>query len=403
MLTLAWRNVLRHRGRSATTLTAIVFGVAGLILTGGFVQDVFVQLGEALIHSQTGHLQVLPLGYYESGTRSPERYRIDAPQRLHSEITAIPGVADVMARVGFSGLLNNGRSDWSVIGEGVEPDKEARLGSYVRTVAGRPLGDRDHSGISIGQGVAQALKLAAGDRATLVVNTTDGALNSVEVEVVGVFQSFSRDFDDHAIRLSLASAQGLLQTRLVNSLVVSLRDTEDTERVAAELRASTRWERFDVKTWQELNDFYGKTVSLYERQFGVLQLIILAMVLLSVSNSVNMNVLERTSEFGTMRALGNRRANIALLVITESAVLGLMGGAVGVIVGVLLALLISAIGIPMPPPPNANLGYTALVRVVPHIVVAAFVIGFAATVLAGVLPSLKVARVSLAEALRANA
>ena len=62
----------------------------------------------------------------------------------------------------------------------------------------------------------------------------------------------------------------------------------------------------EVKTWLELNDFYAKTVKMYDVQFGVLRIIILLMVLLSVVNSVNMSVFERVGEFGTMMALGNR-------------------------------------------------------------------------------------------------
>ena len=60
---LARRNVLRQRTRTAMTLAAIAFGVIGLILSGGFVQDIFIQLGEAVIHSQSGHLQVAKAGF----------------------------------------------------------------------------------------------------------------------------------------------------------------------------------------------------------------------------------------------------------------------------------------------------------------------------------------------------
>ena len=63
MLKLATRNVLRHKARTGMTLAAIVFGVVGLIFSGGFVQDVYHQLGEAIIHSQSGHLQVSCLLY----------------------------------------------------------------------------------------------------------------------------------------------------------------------------------------------------------------------------------------------------------------------------------------------------------------------------------------------------
>ena len=65
---------------------------------------------------------------------------------------------------------------------------------------------------------------------------------------------------------------------------------------------------FEVKPWHELADFYNNTAALYERQFDVLQAIILVMVLLGVANSVSMTLHERTSEFGIMRALGGTGA-----------------------------------------------------------------------------------------------
>ena len=57
------------------------------------------------------------------------------------------------------------------------------------------------------------------------------------------------------------------------------------------------------------------------------------MVLLSVTNTVSMTIFERTGEFGTMRALGNRGKDLSLLVLSESALLGLIGAAIGVILG----------------------------------------------------------------------
>jgi len=402
MLTLALRNVLRHRARTTMTLAAIAFGVAGLILSGGFVRDIFIQLGEALIHSQTGHLQVLRAGYIDAGSRAPEKYRLADAARLRGEIAALPEVAEVMARIAFSGLLNNGRSDWAIVGEGVEPEPEGRLGSHLRIIAGRQLSANDANGILLGQGVAQALQQKPGDRVTLLINTADGALNTGDFDVVGVFQSFSKDYDARAVRIPLAAAQELLATRDVNSLVVALKATADTAPVAQRLKEKFAGAPVDVRTWVELNDFYEKTVALYDRQFGVLQLITLAMVLLSVANSVNMSVFERVGEFGTMRALGDRNRKVFRLVLAESLVLGLLGATLGVIVGTLLAFAISAIGIPMPPPPNANLGYTAFIRVVPSLLAMSFAVGLAATTLAALLPAYKVSRTSLVEALRSN-
>ena len=402
MLRLGLRNVLRHRARTAITLAAIAFGVVGLILTGGFVRDIFVQLGEALIHSQSGHLQVFRAGYYESGTRSPERFLIENAAALQGKLAQMPEVEQVMARLAFTGLLNNGRTDWAIVGEGVEPGKEARLGTYLQITAGSQLSDTDVDGVLIGYGVAQALKLAPGDRVTLVLNTASGAMNTLDLRVVGVFQSFSKDFDARAVRVPVAAAQDVLQSSGVTSVVVQLERTHDTLRVANRVQSELAGTSLEVRNWIQLNDFYEKTVELYGRQFGVLQLIILAMVLLSVVNSMNITVFERLGEFGTMMAVGNRRREIFGLILIEGALLGLIGSALGVVIGLLLAVTISAIGIPMPPPPNANVGYTAHIRIVPEVLALAFAVGLVAAIVAAIPAAFKVSRTSLDLALRAN-
>jgi putative ABC transport system permease protein len=393
-LRLALRNLTRQRARTAVTLAAIACGVAALIVTGGFVKDIFVQLGEALIHSQSGHLQIANKGYFAGGTRTPERFLIRDPKALRERIAATAGVSDTLARLRFSGLL--------IIGDGAEPDGEARMGTSVHMVAGRPLAAGDAHGIVVGAGVAQALNLSVGDPVTLLVNTAEGALNTGEFVLTGVFQTFSKDFDDRAVRIPLAAAQELLDTPGASTIVVVLDRTEDTDRVAAALAPWVASAGLELQTWVELNDFYDKAVALYKRQFGVLQLIVLVMVVLSVANSINMSAFERIGEFGTMMALGDRGSRIFRLVVTESALLGSMGAALGVALGVALALAISAVGIPMPPPPNGNLGYTASIRVVPSVLAMAFAVGFGATTLAALLPAYRVSRIAVADALRAN-
>lgn len=399
-LKLALRNVFRHRARSAATLIAIAVGVASLILAGGFVQDIFVQLGEAIIHSQTGHLQLTKQGYRAGKARAPEKYLLPQPDQLAAALEKEPGVARVSSRLSFSGMLNNGKRDLGIIGEGIEPAREAKVGSYLRYVEGRALEDRDVAGIVVGQGVAKSMGLRIGDRVTLVISLAQGAVNTLDYELVGVFQSFSKEFDARAVRLPLASARELMDTAGAHVLVVMLDKTEDTERIAGVLRARFAEQGLEITRWNELSDFYQKTIELYDRQFGVLRLIILLMVLLSAANSVNMTIFERTREFGTVLALGTPPRSVFQSVITESIIIGILGAILGMTIGCGLAWVISAIGIPMPPPPNANLGYTAIIRIVPSEVAVAGVIGFVATCLAAILPARRVARLSVVDALR---
>lgn len=401
-LTFALRNLTRQKGRTGMTLASIVFGVVGLILSGGFVEDVFIQLREATIHSRLGHLQVYREGFYAQGSKDPYAFMIDDATPVENKARALPGVVDTMKRLNFFGLLNNGKTDLPIIGEGVEPAKEAALGSFFFIIEGRQLTDDDAYGVLLGEGVARSLKLEVGSFVTVLANTPDGALNSLEFEVVGVFRTFSKDYDARAIRVALPAAQELLAVGGVHAVVVSLADTLATDTSAEALRSALGGDGYELKTWFELDDFYASTVELYKSQLGVLQFIILIVVLLSVANSVSMTAYERVGEFGTLKALGKRDRDISRLIILENSMLGFIGAALGAGLGVGLAIGISAIGIPMPPPPNANVGYTALIRVVPDVVLVSFLIGFIATVLSAIFAARGAARVPVVEALRQN-
>ena len=141
-------------------------------------------------------------------------------------------------------------------------------------------------------------------------------------------------------------------------------------------------------------------MALYDRQFGVLRLIVLLMVVLAVVGAINMAVFERAGEFGTMRALGNRSGDVLRLIVLEGAVLGVVGALAGLALGWAASWALSEVGIPMPPPPNANLEYIARIRLSPSVVAGAGIVGVLATFLASVVPALRVSRLPVVEALR---
>jgi putative ABC transport system permease protein len=402
MWKLAFRNLFRQRSRTALTLAAIIFGVAALILTAGFVQDFFIQLREATIHSQFGHLQVLRKGYHEHGRKSPFQYMISDPDKITADLGRLEHVVEVTPRINFSALLGNGRTTFPVIGEGVEPEKDARLSTYIKLISGNRLPKADVFTMLIGQGVANSLNLKVGDSATLLVNTREGAINTFDFKITGVFQTFSKEFDDRAVRIPVAAAQELLATKAVHSLVFALTDTSHTDEVNEKISSLLPGNQFETKTWYELADFYQKAVDLYQRYFLVLHIIILSLVLLSVANSMNMTIFERTGEFGTLMALGNRGRTVFKLILQETLVLALIGSSAGMVLGLVLAVTISAIGIPMPPMPNTNSGYTALIRIVPWELVKALMIGFCATLCAALLPARRASKLDVVDALRAN-
>ena len=402
MLKLAFRNIFRNRLRTALTLLVIAIGVASIILSGGFVQDVFVQLRETTIHSQIGHMQVFREGYREFGRRDPARYVITRPQEVRKALAAVPQVKEVLERVNFSGLASTGHAELPILGEGVEPDKEARLGTALTVVAGRQMRDGDTQGAMIGEGIANALGLKPGDFLTLIISSPEGALNTLEYEITGIFRTFSKEYDERAVRIPLVSAKELILNESAHSIAVLLENTAAT--AAALEAASTKLVPlgYEVKPWHELADFYSKTEALYKRQFGALQLIILVMLVLGVSSTINMVIHERTGEFGTLQAVGIRKREIFRMIVLENLLLGLVGSLVGVATGVALAWALTAVGIPMPPPPGSNTGYVAAIRIVGSVLALAAATGMLAAVLASLLPARRATQISIIQALRHN-
>ncbi len=404
MWKLAFRNIFRQKVRTCLTLLAIIAGVIAQIFAGGFVQDILVQVKDATIRSRLGHLQIYKAGFYTKGRRAPFKYMIENPQEKIAEFQQIQHVKDILPRIYFSGLLSNNRTNFSVIGEGIDANKEAKLaGRYVNITAGRQLTNKDTYGMMIGEGVSASLNLKPGDAVVLLVNTPDGALNSLDFTIIGVFQTaLAKDYDDRAVRIGVSAAEELLATNNMHSLVFVLDNAEATPAVAALLKPYLSESKFEMKTWLELADFYTKVVAMYKRQFGVLQLIILGMVLLSVANSVNMTLYERAGEFGTLMALGNRRNHIFKLAICETLILGFIGSFLGATFGIVFASLISSVGIPMPPPPNSNSPWTACIQIVPSVVIWAFAISLIASCAAALLPSWRISRMQIANALQQN-
>jgi len=400
MLKFAFRNLSRHKGRTALTLAAIAFGVVSLVLSAGFIDDVFVQLRENTVQSGLGHVQIAKEGYFKFRARQPYAYMIDKPEAVIAQVKRLPQVKEAMSRLNVSGTLNNGKAELPVRGEGIEPEKERFVGGFISLIEGRRLNADDVYAAELGEGLARSLGVKPGNRVTLLTSTPQGAVNTVELLVVGVFRSFSIEYDARAMRMPLAAAQAALNTRAVHTVVVALNDTAQTTAAVEVMHATFAGQALVVKSWEELADFYRKAVDLYRAQFGVLQLIILVMVALSVSNSVNISIFERTGEVGTLLALGNRRRDVFRLLVLESAVSGVFGGLIGAALGLGLAFIISAVGIPMPPPPNSSQGYLAAVRVVPEQVAIAMSIGFMATIVASLLPASRVTRLSIVEALR---
>ncbi len=405
-LLIAVRNLARNRRRALTALMTVAIGVIALVLADGFIQWVFWGMREGTIQSQLGHIQIMRPGYLNAGAANPYAYILpeNSPQR--SAIESMPGVKLVAPKLAVTGLISHGETTVAFVAEGVDPkkQKEAELSQAVRIVEGRNLADAAAKEVVLGRGLARNLDVRPGDTVALLATASGGGINAAEMKVAGVFVSPNQAYDDSALYLPIGLAQSLLRVNGAHVWLVLLNDTDRTDDFLAQFR--TRFpasaDKLEFVPWYQQADFYNKTVALFTQQMNVLRLIIGFIIVLSISNMLVMNVLERTGEIGTLLAIGFKRKKILQLFAIEGLLLGLIGASLGLIIGYGLAELISAIGIPMPPPPGMEEGYTGRIRITPNVMVTAFLIAFITTALAGLYPAWKASRLPIIKALRHN-
>lgn len=401
-LLLAARNLTRHRKRTGLALGAIGFGVIALLLAGGFMEWILWAMRETSIQAEYGHVQVTRPNFRTEGVSEPFAFLLPGESEAMGLITSTPHVARMVPRLSFSGLASRGNITLPYLAEGVDPATDGAPNMGFAITRGEPIVPEDPNGIVVGMGLADILQVEPGDVLTLLVNTATGGLNGREVHVRGIFYTSNSLVNETLMRVPLPLARELLRVEGAHTWVAFLDETNATNEVVATLseRLETAGTQFEITPWTKLADFYNKTVGLFSRQMNVVRLIIGVIIVLSISNVLVMGVMQRTAEIGTLMALGLRRGKILRLFVTEGALLGVLGGVGGALVGYALAEIISYFGIPMPPAPGMDTGFTAEIIVTWPLFVTTVLLATLTTLAASFYPAWKASRLEIVNALR---
>lgn len=398
---LALRNILRQPRRSLTAIAAIGFGIISLMLATGYIEWSYWSIREESTTNQIGHIHITRPGYHQDGSSDPFAYLLPGTLPGLRELAGLPEVKSVSPRLVFNGLISHEENTLSFIGEGIDPDKDP-YSRNILVVEGHLLDADDPRGIVLGAGLAANLGVRTGSTIVLLSNAASGGFNAVEGRVRGLISTSMKDFDDNILRVNIDLARQLLRTAGAHLWVITLRETEQTDAVMEKLAGTTWFAGLEVTPWNRLADYYNKTVELFSRQVAVVNAIIGVIIVLGISNTMTMSVMERTREIGTAMALGLRRRRIMSMFLMEGALLGLLAGVLGVLLGYLLAQIISHIGIPMPPAPGMSRGYTGHIIITPGIALDALLLAVSTTLLASVYPAWRASRMTIVDALRHN-
>ncbi len=365
-LLLAWKNVLRNRRRSFVTILIATLGTASVLVAGGFALYTYDSLREGAAR-EYGHFTIGHKDYFDRDEETPMQFGLTDHRALTQALEKDARVRAVLPRIAISGLISNGDKSMVFMGNGADIPTEAEVrGPFLKLLQGRLAeGDRpgDTPRVLLGGELAKSLNARPGSGLTLLATTTNGGMNAIDVEVAGIVSTGWREVDKRLVYTGVATAQRLLVTDKASTLAVFLDNTAATPRMLAELTAHDGGHAY--KPWWEQAFYYQSVRELYNRIFGLLGMIIGALVFFSVANTLAMAVVERTREIGTLRALGALPGEIVADFVREGGLIGLAGTALGMIIAVAVALALLGLDVQMPPPPGRSEGYPLQVYVDP--------------------------------------
>jgi putative ABC transport system permease protein len=402
-LLLAFRNIFRNRRRTAMTLLMVGGGVIGLLMAGGFFAFMLHGLREDTIRDGLGHLQIFTAEHFKRDEVHVLDTGIENWRGLARSTSNTAHVRGVAPRIEFYGMVSNGAKSSIFAGSAVDPAAEQSLGFTPRLASGRDLSAKPEGEVEalIGAGLARSMSVRVGDGLTLLAVTSDGALNGVDVQIVGIVKTGYAEMDARYLRITVASAQRLLQSDRVTNLVVGLDQTENTDAVYAQLTPllGGASQPMALRKWSDLAAYYQQVRTLFNGIFVFLGLIVFFMVLMASVNTLLMAMFERTREVGTMLAMGTPRSWIVALFMTEATLTGALGAVIGVAMGNLLAVVLNHSGLHMPPPPGLTVNLPFHVLQAPSLMIGSSVLVTVSLALASILPAIRASRLQIAEAL----
>jgi ABC-type lipoprotein release transport system permease subunit len=200
----------------------------------------------------------------------------------------------------------------------------------------------------IGQGVADTLELAIGEEIILISQGADGSIAN-DVFVVSAIVGNRTSYDRLGVYLPLSAAQMFLSLGAnVHEYVMLVDNKNNNEQIAQKIQSLLP--ELTVSPWQVVEETFYNTMQSDKQGNHFTMGIIIFIVFIGVLNTVLMSVLERTREFGVLRAIGSRPGGIITMIFLETNMLAGISVAMGFVISIPIILWFTHVGILLPEP-----------------------------------------------------
>lgn len=406
LIRISIRNVTRNARRSLITAAAVLIGTLFIIFARGLLNGLQSSIIASFTETQAGDLQLHHPDYLAANEALPLDKTFTMGDDFKKMMGQVPQIEDYAGRIQFSGMVSNGDDTTLFVGMGVDPENEYKVcpRNASRVQEGKPVQKDVPNGIVLGKALADALHAKVGSELTLLVNTSKGSLNAMDVTVVGISNILLPGIGNKIVHVPLAMAQKLLyMENQVTEVVVGIKDLDEVDNVEADLQKqlSGPYKSLNLvpNTWKAIGKFYLDAIAVQNAVLRYIIAVLFIVMIAGIINTMLMSVFERVREIGTLMAIGVKRLKILMMFLLESIALGAMGALGGVSLGGIAVAILERHGLYIP-----AMGTGEPVVIFPYIRLEymATVTGIALTtaIFAALYPAWRASRLRPAEALR---
>jgi len=419
-LSIAARNLFRHTRRNLFLGGAIAAVTLLLVVLGGLAAGMRAAMLESATTLMTGHVNVGGFFKITSGSAAP--LVTDYERVLAETRRLVPELSYVTVRGRGYGKAVSERSSMDLVLGGVDIENEPQFRKVVQLREGNLDDLARPDTILLFEDQAKRLDVKVGDAITLSAPTVRGMSNTADVRVVAVAKGIGLLSAFNAF-LPAATIRQIYQlnSTTTGAIHLYLRDPRAAPAVAARLRQdlaaagfrvmeadpqpywqklyqsvpASDWtgQKLDVSTWEDEMSFMSWILQAVEWLTRILLLVLLAIVVVGIVNTLAIAIRERTREIGTLRAIGMQRTKVLWLFMLESLLLGLGATLGGALAGWLLAAAVNGAGVAVPTSMQMFLMQrTLFLEVAPAALARAVVLITLVTTAASFFPALRAAR-----------
>jgi ABC-type lipoprotein release transport system permease subunit len=331
-LRLAWRNIWRHKRRTIIIVLAMGFTLGLMMFYDGFMNGFMDVIYGNAVKVLGGNIQVHAVGYRAQANSTP-LLPLDDPQAVVDAAEADSQVLAATQRISTGGLITSREGAYAVGITGVQPEKEVTvniIGQYV--TQGRNLTSEDLDSLLIGKGLADAMGVQVGDRVTLVGRTRHEQMRQRTMTIIGIYDLGMPDIEKGTVYMSLGETQALYEVERATEVAVFMKQIGKEFAVIKSMQKALP-AGYEIEPFQANYPDLASAINTKGGVMNVFSVIIIAIAGVGILNLLLMAVYERTREIGVLGAMGLKPRQISLLFVLEGIMIGLVGVAVGILIG----------------------------------------------------------------------